>query len=136
MRKHFVTFLSPGTFVSESTTREIASCDPDLAAAMAREIKERYGATPYGFYFTTRERGPDDFDSKEVDRSPGIYYLGGKLETLAEIEARNDPNDHILIANMKNNGYDQVIINTNSWKFTGPFTPDKDVLLNYDPKAA
>lgn len=132
IRKHFVTFYSPGTFMAEDNTVEIASWDVPTAIIMAGSIKQRYNATPYGFRFSTRERGPDDLDSKVTERSSGTYYLGGKIETLAEIEARNDPNDAILIQNMKSNGYDKVIVNTNSWKWTQPFT-DKDVLLEYTP---
>ena len=38
--KHFVTFYSPGTFMSESTTKEIPELHPPLAARMAREIEQ------------------------------------------------------------------------------------------------
>ena len=34
MKKHFVTFLSPGTFVSETTTKPIASWSVEKAKAM------------------------------------------------------------------------------------------------------
>ena len=75
MKKHFVTFLSPGTFFHEETTREVDSWDVDAAVTQSRQILERHNATPFGFYFTTRERGEDDFNSREVARS-GTYYLG------------------------------------------------------------
>ena len=90
--KHFVTFLSPGSFVAEDTTREIASWDVDEAVVMARGVTERHGATPYGFRFSTRSRGPDDLDSRVTARS-GLYWLGGTVNTLAELEAENDPED-------------------------------------------
>ena len=134
LQKHFVTFYSPGTFVSETTSRPIDTWDVDTAVQMAREIKERYGAVPYGFRFTTRSRGDDDLDSKVADKSP-FYYLGGKVETLAEVEARNAPDEAILRSNMRSNGYDRIIVNTNSWRFTGPLEPD-DVVLDIDLKAA
>lgn len=100
MKKNFVTFFSPGTFFSEETTKEISEWDVDLAMKMARDICERYNAKPYGFKFYTRERNENDFDSKEINQS-GLFYLGGKVFTLKELEDKNDPEDEILIRNMK-----------------------------------
>lgn len=127
MTRHFVTFYSPGTFVAEESTRPIAAWDVVQAKAMAKTIKERHGATPYGFRFTTRGRGSADLDSREQARSP-MYYLGGTVETLAEVEARNAPDEEILRSNMRGNGYDRIIVNTNSWKGTYPLMPDDIVL--------
>lgn len=128
MEQHFVTFYSPGTFVAESTTKPIDAWDTDVAVGMARSIQERHGALPYGFIFTTRSRGDDDLDSKVTDTSP-TYYLGGKIETLEDIEARNDPNEKILRSNMKMNSYDRVVVNDNSWRWTQPLQAD-DVVLD------
>lgn len=133
IQKHFVTFYSPGTFVAETTERPIESWDTTTAMAMADEITERYGATPYGFRFTTRGRGDDDLDSKEI-ASSGVYYLGGKVETLAEVEARNDPNERTLRLNMSGNGYDKIVINDNSWRWTQPLN-EGDTVLDYTPPA-
>jgi len=128
--KHFVTFYSPGTFVSETDTKPVDSWDVQQAIEMAKSVHQRYGATPYGFSFSTRHRGPDDLDSKEVARS-NFYWLGGKIETLEETKARNDPNDRILISNMEINGWDKCVVNTNSWKFTRYLDPT-DVILDVD----
>ena len=129
MKKHFVEFLSPGTFVSESTTTEIDSWDVEAAVKMSKDITERHNAKPYGFRFITRERGEKDLDSK-VTKTSGIYFLGGEIETIEEIEKRNDPKEEILRSNMRNNGYNRVIVNTNSYKITLPFT-DEDHLLQF-----
>lgn len=128
VQQHFVTFYSPGTFVAEDTSRRISSWDTDEAVRMAGEIVERYNARPYGFRFTTRARGPSDLDSAVVATS-GMYFLGGKVETLAEVEARNDPSEDILRGNMRGNGYARVVVNTNSWKWTQPLE-DGDVVLD------
>lgn len=64
MKKHFVTFFSPGTFVSETSEKPIDSWDVDTAVEMSTQILERHGARPYGFRFSTRERGQEDLDSK------------------------------------------------------------------------
>ena len=126
---HFVTFYSPGTFVAEISTRPIAAWDVELAKQMARDIKERYEAKPYGFRFTTRSRGEDDLDSS-VTAESNLYYLGGKVETLAEVKARATADDRILISNMECNGWDRIITNNNSWRWTQPLEPT-DVVLEW-----
>ena len=130
MKKHFVTFYSPGTFVSENTVKEIDSWDVEKAKEMARNIKERHGATPYGFRFSTRERGDNDLDSKTVKYS-GMYFLGGKVRHIDFIILENNPDEKILISNMKMNGWDRVVENTNSWKITQPLEKD-DVVLDWE----
>ena len=126
---HFVTFYSPGSFVAEESHRPVESWDVEAAIAMARGIKERYNAVPYGFRFTTRSRGPEDLDSRESARSP-FYWLGGRIETLAEVKARATEKDSILVANMECNSYDRIITNTNSWKWTQPLGTD-DIVLEW-----
>lgn len=128
MQKHFVTFFSPGTFIDEITTLEIDSWDVKKAIKLSESIKERHGATPYGFHFSTRGRKDDELDSKNIAVSP-TYYLGGSIETLEKIKERNSPDDRILISNMECNGWNRVITNTNSWKITKPLY-DTDVILD------
>lgn len=132
MEKHFVTFYSPGAFVSETTDKPIASWDVNKAMKMADSITERHGATPYAFKFSTRYRGAKDLDSK-IKKQSGLYYLGGKIETLADVERRADPKERILLANMRGNGWGKIIINDNSWRITQPLRKD-DVILDYKPK--
>lgn len=133
VEKHFVTFYSPGTFVSEERTKLIDSWDVDAACEMAHGVVERYGATPFAFQFSTRARGADDLDSHEVARSK-TYHLGGRVETLAEVEARNDPKEEILRSNMRGNGYDRIIVNDNSWRSTQPLR-EGDIVLDWTPRA-
>jgi hypothetical protein len=128
MKKHFITFYSPGTFVPEETTREVESWDVEAARRIAGEIVERHGAKPFGFRFSTSERGDDDFNPKETARS-GMYYLGGKVRTLADVEADNDPKEETLRWNMRNNDIERVVTNTNSWKYTGQLR-DGDTVLD------
>ena len=129
MKAHFVTFCSPGTFVSETSQKPVDAWSIDLAVRMAREIHERHNATPYGFFFTTRTREDHELDSKETDKSR-FYWLGGEVFTLEQLEEKNDPEQRILRANMKNNGYNKCIVNTNSWRFTS-FMKDDDVVLDF-----
>jgi hypothetical protein len=129
VEKHFVTFYSPGTFVAETTEKPIDSWDVKKAMGMARGIKERYDALPYGFRFSTRTRGDEDLDSK-VTATSNLYYLGGKVETLKQVKARATKKDEILVSNMEINGYKRIITNTNSWSWTAPLLPG-DVVLNF-----
>lgn len=131
MEKHFVEFFSPGTFVAESSVKPIDTWDVETAVLMATEVKERHGAVPYGFRFLTRSRGPDDLDSNVAAKS-GMYYLGGRVETLEQVKARNDPKDRILISNMECNGYSRIVTNDNSWPWTQPLH-DGDVVLSSEP---
>lgn len=128
MEKHFVTFYSPGTFVAEQTIQDIDAWDTSAAMAMAASISERYNAKPYGFRFSTRTRGPDDLDSVVSSTSPMYYLPHCKVETLEEIEARNDPKESILRANMRGNGYDRIVVTTEGWKWTQPLSAN-DVVL-------
>jgi hypothetical protein len=137
MRKHFVTFLSPGTFFDESTVKEIPSWDTTKAVKMAGQITERYGAMPYGFRFSTSivskdipdgEGGKLKVKPKEVKRS-GIYFLGCYLETLDQVEKRADPKEETLLWNMRVNGMFVICINTNSYKSVHKFG-EEDVLLD------
>ena len=128
VQKHFVQYVSPGTFVSEVSEVSVPKWDIELAIKKARGIKERYGATPYGFRFLTYGRGAKDLNSKVI-KSSNLYYLGGKVETYEEVCKRNDPKEEILRSNMKNNGYDKIVINTNSYRFTAGLNPT-DVVLD------
>lgn len=127
MEQHFVTFLSPGTFVAEQSTKPVPSWDVDLAVAMSADIQERHSARPYGFYFTTRGREDHELDSKVIAKSP-MHYIGGKVETLEEVEARNAPDEKILRSNMRCNGFGRIWTTTEGWRWTQPLNDD-DVVI-------
>lgn len=131
IKKHFVVFMSPGTFVSEKTIKSIHSWDVKKAVGMAHKIMERHGARPYGFYFITKSRSAKDLDSKVVAESD-MYYLGGVVYTLKEVKKYIKDNK-ILIQNMEGNGWDRVIVNENSWRITLPFHKG-DTLLEFKMK--
>ena len=127
MEKHFVRFLSPGTFVSEETTKEIPVWDVQKALLMSKKITERYGATPYAFQFITRGRKDDELDSHIVKRS-GTYYINGVVETLEEIKAKHSPSNSILISNMEYNNWPAVVTVTNKGSWTQPFCKEDRVV--------
>lgn len=111
-KKHFVTFLSPGTFFNESTTKEISSLDINEAKTMAGFIYERYGTHPYAFYFTTKELQGTGWYMKQVEiyHSP-TYYIRGIRYTLNDIIERNifQGKYDILISNMMSNEWTHVV---------------------------
>jgi hypothetical protein len=128
-RKHTVTFYSPGTFVSECTTKDIDSWDTKKAVEMANSVMERYGAKPYAFVFRTFKTHDEISDGEggflkvenKKEKESGYYFLGGKLETYDDVVARNLDSENILRSNMQNNEYCVVCVNTNSFKSTTPF---------------
>jgi len=126
MEKHFVKFLSPGTFLDEETWKEIDSWDIEQAIEMSKSIIERHNATPYGFQFVTRERSEEESDSRQTAKS-GIYYLGGKIMTLDDVK-RSMPDEGILISNMECNNWGRIIVNTNSWRICKPLYEDDQVI--------
>jgi len=128
MKRHFVTFMSPGTFVAEDSTKQVESWDVKTAQEMAETIEERHGATPYGFYFSTQERGAGEWQPKQTAKSSMYYLPHCKVETLEEIEARNDPKESILRSNMRCNGWKRVVVTTKGWRWTQPLN-DTDVVL-------
>lgn len=127
IKKHFVIFYSPGSFVAETTTKEVDSWCVETAKEMAANITERHNSKPYGFSFFTKERTDEDLDSHISDRSP-MYYLGGTVETYDQIRDRNDPKDRILLENMKWNKWPAVVTTYTPWKCTRELHDD-DVVL-------
>lgn len=109
-----VTFYSPGTITPEKTTVETELTNLYEIAELARDIQERHGATPFGF---------------RVEGRPGLVYLGGIIKTLEDIP--DTPENTILRWNMKHNGIERVLENTNSWKHTVALS-DADVVLAWE----
>ena len=128
MKRHFVTFLSPGTFMAESSTKQVESWDVTAAQAMAEGITERHNAVPYAFYFHTMERAPGEWEPKRTATSSTYYLPHCKVETLEEIEARNDPKESILRSNMRCNDWKRLVTTTKGWKWSQPLN-DSDVVL-------
>lgn len=126
MKKRFVTFFSPGSFVAESTCKCIASWDVKKAVEMMADIKERHGARPYCFQFHTMKRGLRDMNPHEIDRS-GRYFVNCKVQTLEDVEAEG-PDSATLAQNMRTNNWNRVVTTTSGYKWTQPLQ-ENDVVL-------
>lgn len=130
MRRHYVTFMSPGTLVAETSTVAVDSWDVAVAAKLAADIVERHGARPFGFRFTTRvERDPvEDGEGGRLRVEPrtvgqsGLYYLGGEVRRYDDLVGRPD-SSRTLEANMRGNGWPLCIVVVNGYRSTHPFEP-------------
>jgi len=100
--KHFVEFLSPGVFMSESSSKEVNSRDYS-------EVKIGNYCFGYRFYdrneFSHLDTG-EILKGKSTNYSPWTYF--GEVMTLAQVK-KNVPDNRILVANMTNNGYKKVV---------------------------
>ena len=136
--KHYVTFVSPGTLFSEETRKLIDRWDPRAACKMAKDIQERYGAKPYGFYFMTFVTAPsvqlegESFKAEEKKKAEsGMHFITGTLRRYDQTTF--GPDEAILKSNVEGNGYWVLIENRNSYKTVQPFG-EKAVLVDWDGK--
>lgn len=127
MKKHFVEYLSPGTFVSEVSNREVASWSVPDAIKMMGEIVERHGARPYGFRFYTMSRGEDDLNASRTARSH-IYFVNCDVLTAEEILADDDPRFATMRANVLGNGIKRVARTRHGWLAHLPMS-DRDEVI-------
>jgi hypothetical protein len=139
MRKHYVTFYSPGTFFAETRAVPIDAWDPVKAVAMSNGVEERYGAKPYAFQFSTYlepdtvpdgERGLAEVRPKLIEEGP-LHYIGGQVDTYDDICHRENPDDMILLSNMRGNGFWVTVTNRRSYRTTRPFEPT-DLIVDPD----
>jgi hypothetical protein len=137
-KKHYVTFYSPGSFCDEMREVEIHGWSPPLAVELSRKVVERYGSRPYGFSFCTKivsDKIPDGFggelsvEPKTVEKS-GMYYVNGKMKTIEDVKAENDPGNRILIANMESNGWSCVVETNNGFKHTSVFNNGDQIVYD------
>ncbi len=138
-KKTFVVFYSPGTFVSESSEREVATADPAEAVRLAAGIKERYNSGPFGFRFETRVVAgeiDDGFGGKlkvqpRTLETSGMHYINGTLETVDQVRERGLSSERILLSNMEGNRMPIVVTGCSPYKWTHEFSA-ADVLVTAD----
>lgn len=106
LKQRFVRFLFPGLIVSESTS--VAVRDDYTEQQAIKDAEAMKPDKPYAFQFVVKGREDHELDSRVIQES-GLYFIGGRVSTVDEIEARNDPRDSILIGNMRRNDYHRVV---------------------------
>lgn len=101
MLKQYIEFFYPGSFVSETTFREVFDRTPPADTP----------ARAYGYRFFARNEVECDGEKLTGDRkeySPTTYF--GETLTLADVLALTPPGDYkILVSNMRNNGWERVV---------------------------
>lgn len=122
-RKTFVEFRFPGIMVTEKMVREVTERAPEKI-----EVPE----DAFAFTFFDRFQGMVKDEDQEipvssgpVNRSKGVYYIGGQTMTKEEILAQV-PDPATLISNLEDEGCD-CAIKTRMGNFQ-PFEDD-DILI-------
>jgi hypothetical protein len=114
----YARFLAPGSFVANEWTRPVETLDP----AAVKWPDNAYA-------FTLHERvdvldGPETFTGESKQVGPTYYHPDSKVLTQAEVAAKTDPRDSILLSNMRCNQWDAVIYSR--WgNWPQPFEADK-----------
>lgn len=130
MRKHYVTFLCPGTFMSEQRTEPIDAWSLHEAAARSSRVVERWGATPYAFFFITRleaasvpdgEGGMLRVMGREVERS-AMHHMHATVRSIDELQADRSGRDlTVLLSNMRGNGWPLVAESIGRYRHFAPY---------------
>ena len=104
MLKHYVQYFSPGSFVSETSDKEIPSRSLDHVLPMK---KNSYS---YGFLFFDREEtkiNGEVLKGKKKNYS-STHYIGGRKMNATEVKAEVK-NNATLLSNMKINEWKYVV---------------------------
>jgi len=108
--KYFVEFYYPGILVSETSIKEISK-DTNID-----DIEVPKNA--YGFKFFKKAYKTENGINLDSDRlnESRMYYVGGVVYSLEDVKKRY-PSKEILIRNMENNNYENVIrCRTGNWQ--------------------
>lgn len=114
----FVRFYAPGSFVANDWTQPVETLDPEAV---------QWPDNAYAFTLHQRVDmmdGPEVFTGKAQQIGPTYYHPDSKVLTEAEIAARGDSRDLILLANMRCNKWPSVIYSR--WgNWPQPYEADK-----------
>lgn len=101
MLRQYIEFFYPGSFVSESTVKEVKD----------REAPVTLPKGAYGYRYFSREevkKGKEILSGSAKDHSPMTYY--GEAFTLAQVKALTPAKDYsILVSNMECNKWSKVV---------------------------
>jgi hypothetical protein len=99
--KHYVEFLYPGIFVSESSVNEVKDRDPDKVVVP----KECFA---FLFFDRTETIVDDEILVGKRKNESGRYYINGVIYTLEQVK-NQFPESKILISNIQCNKWNKVI---------------------------
>ena len=133
LTKHYVVFSSPGSFFHEKSEHEIGEWNTHEAVRIAGTVVERHGARPFGFHFETRLTangliaGVLRVEPKTIKTS-GMHFINGRVVTYDDVVARNDPQEQILLSNMRNNDSVLICETRNGYLSTNEYREDACVV--------
>lgn len=123
MQQHHVTYLFPGSFFSEESSRKVSAWDVAEALKDIPKLSDTYPPA-FCFYFSTMRREDDEMNGKQVAKS-GRYYLGGKVYEYDELPQGKE--NEILRLNIQHyDGKRAIKTSAGNWQ---PFLPG-DTLLD------
>jgi hypothetical protein len=133
-----VTYLSPGSFFSESSYYDFKTFSIKAFCAKAKKIKERHGASPYGFTWEklsipVKTPVVDGYEvtvkPKVLKKTKGICWITGDLVFRHELIKDEE---QIFASNLLSKG-GVGIINRNSHRFSY-FFEEEDIIVDWDGK--
>ncbi|PZM08070.1 hypothetical protein CPY51_30470 [Rhizobium tubonense] len=127
MSKEYAVFLFNGSFTNTERPVQVPCRDVDRATEIAQQLTLQYGAPPFAFHFESRV---DSLDS--IGNRSGLYYLGGTIQTLAEIRAECNPSNQRMIWNLEARGIDKIVTNNCPCLACFPLR-DEDQVLTWEP---
>ena len=107
--RDFVTFFTIGKTDAEEDTKLVPGWNVELAITMARNMYSRQFIKPYAFRFSSRAWSNVDLCSTVRATGP-MNYLGGRMEPLAKLEARDEPEERLLLAKIRERGFGTVVV--------------------------
>lgn len=123
----FVEFQSPGILFAEMWTRDVNSTDPNAV---------EWPDNAYAFRMYQREDLVDEgkvYKGEAIQLGPTYYHPDSRIETLAEVAARGDERDKILLSNMRCNNWPAIV--WSRWNtFPQPYNPNDSQVLSSGPR--
>lgn len=122
--KKYVRYYYEGKYIDHIVHREIETESVD---DIINDIQSIDGIWPYRFQFVTRHPEKETSGEWSISNVSHMYFVNGKIRTLDELIKENNPNNKVLIGNMKSNNYDKIIESTHGW--VSSFREGKDTLI-------
>lgn len=102
---HFVIFLTSVKFGTRLVEREIECWDPKLACGLIKTLI----TYPLGFYFETKRCINTERSCLVTEKTSHMFFINGVISSLQELQDRNNPEDSILISQLKQNNVENII---------------------------
>lgn len=106
MLKHFVIFIISAKFGTDIIEREIESWDPKLACNLIKTLI----TYPLAFYFETKSCVNTESNYFVTEKTSNMFFINGVISSLQELQDRNNPEDSILISQLKQNNVENFIM--------------------------